>query len=156
MCYFRCMLVTSTPTKIMLLGAVFQSCKTPMQKFGNLSQAYAPAHRFMPVGRSQYRISVWKAVLYWWHKKTKCVLVLFGGTLGAISPDNFYASVHSAPTIILQVSSKPVQTWGSYTQKTFPWPPKWIQYRLFERVTSNIPLLQSYVVNCQNGIWQLQ
>ena len=29
MCYFRCMLVTSTPTKIMLLGAVFQVLQNP-------------------------------------------------------------------------------------------------------------------------------
>ena len=40
---------------------------------------------------------VQKAALYWRQKKTKYVLMLFGGTPGAISPKFLYPSVHCGP-----------------------------------------------------------
>ena len=70
--YLSYALVTSTPPKIPLLGAVFfGACKTPLQKFINFSQVYAPAHWFMSAVSNMVQIiaaCIQMAALYWWQK----------------------------------------------------------------------------------------
>jgi len=47
------------------------------------------------------------------------VLAPFDGTPGVISSKKiFCASAHCGPTLLIHVSSKSVQVWGSYNRKT--------------------------------------
>ena len=96
-------------------GNFFAACKTPTEKFGNYSQLW------QKYGLNRYRISVWKATLYWW-QKIKHILVSFCITHGF---PHCCTSTHCGPTLIFQVSSKFVQVWGSYNRKTLLQPPKW-------------------------------
>ena len=117
LCRLTNMLLTSTRPKILLLGptrvvpdqrplnghcccwAVFWGLQNPMQKFGNFSQVYTPAHQFRSDVPNTVKISaglsVWKATLYWWQNKKH-----FWCHLGATSRNFFYASVLHGLTYI--------------------------------------------------------
>jgi len=128
LCHFSNTLATSTLPKIPLPGADFWGLLNPyteIPKFLTGVSSGTPIHVCcFKQGRSLCRISVRKAVLYWWQKKTENILAPFGGPPGAISRKKIYVNAHCCPIVIFQVASKSVQFWGSYNRKILPRPLK--------------------------------
>jgi len=88
LCRLRCTLVTRTPPKIP--GSFLGLAKpyTEIQKFLTGVRSETPIRVCcFKHGLNRCRKSVEKAALYWSQKKTKQVLVAFGRTPGAISPN---------------------------------------------------------------------
>ena len=78
-------------------GSFFGACKTPLQKFINFSQVYAPAHWFMSAVSNMVQIiaaCIQMAALYWWQKNMYNMFWhRLEETLGRFPGNFFYGSV---------------------------------------------------------------
>ena len=146
LCCLNCTVITSTPPhpKYRFRGQFFRACKTHTWKFLMSVCSSTPIHVcYFKCGRSQCRMSVRKAGLYWWQKKNSFGTV-WRNPWGDF-PEFFYASAHCGPTLINQVSFKFVQVWWKYNWKTLLWPPKWKQTGVFEPIINSVCVYVSFI-----------
>jgi len=105
------------------------ACKTPVQKFGHFLWVYAPSYRFTSVVSNTVEIGHDKflkgrIVLVTEKKQNTRIGAVWWNPWGDFLKKIFCASAHCGPTLLIHVSSKSVQVWGSYNRKTL-WLPKW-------------------------------
>jgi len=120
------------PKKIQLIGQFFLGgglakppCRNSDISYGCMLR-HTDSRLLFQTRSKSVMINFWKAALYWWQKKKQNTRIgaVWWNPWGDFLKKIFCASAHCGPTLLIHVSSKSVQVWGSYNRKTL-WLPKW-------------------------------
>ena len=127
-----CSLSNHPTQKIQLIGQFFfggglakPPCRNSDISYGCMLH-HTDSRLFFQTWSKLVMINFWKAALYWWQKKKQNTRIgaVWWNPWGDFLKKIFCASAHCGPTLLIHVSSKSVQVWGSYNGKTL-WLPKW-------------------------------